>query len=34
MMTLLDPFVVSLVTGVSIGFVAGWGTVCLLGWLR
>jgi len=34
MMTLLDPSVISLATGVSIGLVVGWGTVCRLGWLR
>ena len=34
MMTVLDPFAVSLITGVSIGLVAGWGTVYLLDWLR
>jgi len=34
MMAVLDPFAVSLITGVSIGLVAGWGTVCLLDWLR
>ena len=33
-MTVLDPFAVSLIGGVSIGLVAGWGTVCLLDWLR
>ena len=35
---LLDPFAVFVVTGLSIGVVAGvvvgWGTVCLLGSLR
>ena len=34
MTTLLDPFAVSLVAGVSIGVVAGWATTWLLGWLR
>jgi len=34
MITVLDPFAISLVTGLSIGFVAGWGTVCLLDWFR
>ncbi len=34
MMAVLDPFAVSLITGVSIGLVAGWGTVYLLDWLR
>jgi hypothetical protein len=33
MTTLLDPFGVSLIAGTSIGFVLGWGTVCLLDWL-
>ena len=37
-MRLLDPFAVFVVTGLSIGVVAGvvvgWGTVCLLGSLR
>ncbi len=34
MTTLLDPFAVSLVAGISIGMAAGWGTIWLLGWLR
>ena len=34
MMTVLDPFAVSLITGASIGLVAGWGTLCLLSWLK
>jgi len=34
MTTLLDPFAVSLVAGISIGMATGWGTIWLLGWLR
>ena len=34
MTTLLDPFAVSLVAGISIGMAAGWSTIWLLGWLR
>jgi hypothetical protein len=33
-MTVLDPFAVSIIAGISIGLVAGWGTVWLFDWLR
>jgi len=32
-MTVLDPFAVSIMAGISIGLVAGWGTVWLVDWL-
>jgi len=33
-MTVLDPFAVSIMAGISIGLVAGWGTVWPVDWLR
>ena len=33
-MTVVDPFAVSIIAGISIGLVAGWGTVWLVDWLR